>query len=123
MGATEVKTRYSDSELEEFKVLILEKKEKAEKEYNILKKSADEIELTPIGFKVQEEGSSALSKDEALKLAKRQLNFVQHLNSALTRIENKTYGICRDTGKLIPKGRLMAVPHATLSVEAKENRN
>ncbi len=72
-------------------------------------------------FKVLEEGASTLGKEEAGQLAQRQMKFIQHLQAALIRIENKTYGICRQTGKLIPKERLMAVPHATLSVEAKES--
>ena len=72
-------------------------------------------------FKVLEEGANTLSKEESGRLAERQMKFIQHLQAALVRIENKTYGICRETGKLIPKERLMAVPHATLSVEAKNN--
>lgn len=74
-------------------------------------------------FKVLEEGASTLSKEEAGRLAQRQQKFIQHLEAALIRIENKTYGICRETGKIIPKERLMAVPHATLSVEAKNSRS
>ena len=74
-------------------------------------------------FKVLEEGASTLSKEEAGHLAQRQMKFIQHLQAALVRIENKTYGVCRETGKLIPKERLRAVPHATLSVDAKEQIN
>ena len=73
-------------------------------------------------FKVLEEGATTLSKEEAGQLAQRQMKFIQHLEAALIRIENKTYGICRETGKLIPKERLRAVPHATLSVDAKNGR-
>jgi RNA polymerase-binding transcription factor DksA len=73
-------------------------------------------------FKVLEEGAGTLNKEEAARMAERQRKFIEHLQAALVRIENKTYGICRVTGKLIPKGRLMAVPHATLSIEAKNNQ-
>jgi RNA polymerase-binding transcription factor DksA len=74
-------------------------------------------------FKVLEEGAGTLNKEEAARMAERQRKFIEHLQAALVRIENKTYGICRVTGKLIPKGRLMAVPHATLSIEAKNNQH
>lgn len=118
------KTRYSDGELNEFRDLILEKLENAQREYDVLRKalsqsdSNDTLDTSPT-FKILEEGASVLSKEEAGNLAQRQLKFIQHLNAALIRIENKTYGICRETGKLIPKARLKAVPHATLSIEAK----
>ena len=120
------KTRYSDEELQEFKEVILDKLEKARKDYDILKASlsgsdGNDIADTSPTFKVLEEGASVLSKEEAGRLAQRQANFIAHLEAALVRIENKTYGICRATGKLIPKERLMAVPHATLSIEAKES--
>jgi len=119
------KTRYSDVELEEFRAIIMEKLGKAEHDYELLKLSLtnmdgnDTTDTSPT-FKVLEEGASTLSKEEAGRLAQRQMKFIQHLNAALVRIENKTYGICRETGKLIPKERLRAVPHATLSIEAKE---
>lgn len=121
---TETKTRYSDSELQEFKVLILEKRDKARKDYEILKRSITHEEDngtqdTSPEFKGMNEGATTLSKEEQGKLAQRQEKFIQHLDSALIRIENKTYGICRETGKLICKERLRAVPHATLSVDAK----
>jgi len=122
------KTRYSDVDLEEFKVLILEKLEKAKKDYELLKStitnsSGNDTEDTSPTFKVLEEGAATLSKEEAGQLAQRQLKFIQHLQAALVRIENKTYGVCRETGQLIPKERLRAVPHATLSIEAKsENK-
>ena len=118
------KTRYSDTELEEFKELIMEKLEKAKKDYEMLKStitnsSGNDTEDTSPTFKILEEGAATLSKEEAGRLAQRQLKFIQHLQAALVRIENKTYGICRETGQLIPKERLRAVPHATLSIEAK----
>jgi len=122
------KTRYSDEELQEFKELILEKLEKAKKDYELLKQALnntdgnDTSDTSPT-FKALEEGASVLSKEEIGRLAQRQLKFIQHLEAALVRIENKTYGICRETGKLIPKERLRAVPHATLSIEAKNNQN
>ena len=121
------KTRYSDEELEEFKALINEKLEDARNYYNSLKEAIvnsdgnDTSDTSPT-FKVLEEGASTLNKEEAGQLAQRQMKFIQHLEAALIRIENKTYGVCRETGKLIPKERLRAVPHATLSVDAKNNR-
>jgi RNA polymerase-binding transcription factor DksA len=119
------KTRYSDAELEEFKQIIHEKLEKAKEDYELLKSAithseSNDTEDTSPTFKVLEEGAATLSKEEAGKLAQRQLKFIQNLQGALIRIENKTYGICRETGKLIPKDRLRAVPHATLSIEAKQ---
>ena len=118
------KTRYSDVELEEFKELILEKLDKAKKDYDLLKSAitnsnGNDTEDTSPTFKILEEGAATLSKEEAGRLAQRQLKFIQHLQAALVRIENKTYGVCRETGQLIPKERLRAVPHATLSIEAK----
>ena len=119
------KTKYSDAELEEFRAIILEKLEAAKRDYELLKASimnADGNDVTDTSptFKVLEEGASTLSKEEAGRLAQRQMKFIQSLQAALIRIENKTYGICRETGKLIPKERLRAVPHATLSIEAKQ---
>lgn len=118
------KTRYTDEELEEFRQIILEKLETAKAQYDQLRAAitnADGNDVTDTSptFKVLEEGASTLSKEEAGRLAQRQMKFIQNLQSALIRIENKTYGICRETGKLIPKERLRAVPHATLSIEAK----
>ena len=121
------KTRYSDEELAEFKQIILAKLEKAKQDFELLKsaitqsESNDTMDTSPT-FKVLEEGASTLSKEEAGRLAQRQLKFIQHLQAALVRIENKTYGICRETGKLISKERLRAVPHATLSIDAKQNQ-
>jgi RNA polymerase-binding protein DksA len=118
------KTRYSDAELEEFRAIIQAKLSKAKKDYDELKSGVsnegNDVEDTSPTFKVLEEGASTLSKEEAGRLAQRQMKFIQSLQAALVRIENKTYGICRETGKLIPKERLRAVPHATLTIEAKE---
>ncbi len=115
------------TDLEEFKNLILDKLDQAKKDYELLKSAitqsgSNDTQDTSPTFKVLEEGAATLSKEEAGKLAQRQLKFIQHLQAALVRIENKTYGICRETGKLIPKERLMAVPHATLSIEAKQGQ-
>ena len=104
------KTRYTDAELQEFREIILSKLEKAREDYEILKSSIsheesnDTMDTSPT-FKVLEEGATTLSKEEAGRLAQRQFKFIQHLQAALVRIENKTYGICRDTGKLIWKGK------------------
>jgi DnaK suppressor protein len=121
------KTRFSDAELAEFKAIILEKLDKAKQDYDILKSTitqgdSNDIQDTSPTFKVLEEGASTLSKEEAGNLAQRQQKFIQHLQAALVRIEHKTYGICRETGKLISKDRLRAVPHATLSMEAKQKQ-
>ncbi|MEZ7884262.1 MAG: TraR/DksA C4-type zinc finger protein [Bacteroidales bacterium] len=125
---TKEKVRYSDEELQMFKELILSKLEAAKIEYQQLKSavthsSSNDTEDTSPTFKVLEEGASALSKEEAGQLAQRQFKFIQSLEAALIRIENKSYGICRETGKLIQKERLLLVPHATLSVEAKNKRD
>ena len=122
------KTGYSDEELQEFKAIILDKLEKANRDYELLKSNimntdGNDVTDTSPTFKVLEEGANTLSKEEAGRLAQRQMKFIQHLQAALTRIENKTYGICRETGKLIPKERLRAVPHATLSIDVKNNDN
>jgi len=121
------KNRYSDEELQEFKTLILDKLAKAQVDYVMYKSSitqsdGNDTQDTSPTFKVLEEGAATLSKEEAGKLAQRQQKFIQYLQAALVRIENKTYGICRETGKLISKERLRAVPHATLSIEAKNNQ-
>ena len=114
--------RYSDAELQEFKDLILDKLAQAQRDYDLLRSNItnmnDTADTSPT-FKVLEEGANTLSKESATQLANRQLLFINKLNAALVRIENKTYGICRETGKLIPKERLRAVPHATLSIDAK----
>jgi DnaK suppressor protein len=121
------KTRFSDEELNEFRQLIMEKLEKAKQDYETLKSTitqgdSNDIQDTSPTFKVLEEGAATLSKEEAGNLAQRQQKFIQHLQAALVRIEHKTYGICRETGKLISKERLRAVPHATLSMEAKQKQ-
>jgi len=127
MEIQNVKTKYNRDELEEFREIILRKLEKARADYLLLKQTIanedgnDTMDTSPT-FKVLEEGASVLSKEEAGKLAQRQLKFIQHLEGALIRIENGTYGICRATGKLIAKERLRAVPHATLSIEAKKQQ-
>ena len=124
--AEETKTRYSDEELAEFKAIIDEMLSKARAEYDTLRQvimhnGSNDIEDTSPSFKtVEDDGANQLSKEEASQLAQRQYKFIQNLEAALVRIENKTYGICRETGKLIPKERLRLVPHATLTVEAKE---
>ncbi len=119
------KTTYSTDELEEFQKIIHAKIESAEDDLRILRAatandSDNGTEDTSPTFKQFEEGSSTLSKEENIKLAERQAKFILHLNNALLRIKNKTYGICRVTGKLIAKERLKLVPHATLSIEAKK---
>ncbi len=121
---TQEKARYSDQELMEFKELILKKLGKARIDYKLLtdaytNKGDNDINDTSPTFKVLEEGSNVLSKSENSRLAERQRKFIESLEFALVRIENKTYGICRVTGKLISKERLKSVPHATLSIEAK----
>ena len=118
------KTRYNDEELVEFRDIILRKLDKAREDYDILKSAitlseSNDTQDTSPTFKVLEEGAATLSKEEAGKLAQRQIKFIQHLEAALVRIENKSYGVCRETGKLIDKERLRVVPHATLSIEAK----
>ena len=124
--AEETKNRYSDEELAEFKTIIEDMLTKARAEYNHLREAithsaSNDIEDTSPSFKtVEDDGANQLSREEASQLAQRQFKFIQNLEAALVRIENKTYGICRVTGKLIPKERLRLVPHATLTVEAKE---
>tara|TARA_B110000116_G_scaffold190844_1_gene165862 strand:+ start:1870 stop:2244 length:375 start_codon:yes stop_codon:yes gene_type:complete len=119
------KNAYTDKELKEFKNLILEKIERAKEDLSLLKSAyandADNgTEDTSPTFKAFEEGSTTLSKEENMKLAMRQEKFINNLKNALIRIENKSYGVCRVTGKLISKERLKLVPHATLSIEAKK---
>ncbi|GAB4328080.1 MAG: TraR/DksA C4-type zinc finger protein [Bacteroidales bacterium] len=123
----EVKTRYSDEELEEFRQIILKKLEKAREDLKLLTEAYtnanehDTSDTSPT-FKVLEEGFQVMSKEENSRLAARQQKFINNLENALVRIENKTYGICRATGKLISKERLRSVPHATLSIDAKLNQ-
>lgn len=118
------KTRYSDSELQEFKDIILEKLRIAKEELNSLASSlsnpnANGTDDTAGTYKTLEDGSATLEKESINQLAARQKKFIEQLEAALVRIQNKTYGICRETGKLIQKERLRAVPHTTLSMEAK----
>ncbi len=121
------KTTYNKKELSEFKKIILDKIKSAQEDLDILRAatandSDNGTEDTSPTFKAFEEGSTTLSKEENIKLAERQAKFIRNLNNALIRIENNTYGICRLTGKLISKERLMLVPHATLSIEAKKSQ-
>ena len=122
------KTRYSDEELEEFRVLIEEKLKVAQEDYEhtmdaVMNRDSNEADDTAPTYHALEEGSEVQSKEQLMAMAQRQLKFVQGLRAALVRIENKTYGICRETGKLIPKERLRAVPHATLSIEVKKDKH
>ena len=123
----EEKLRYSDQELQEVKAIIDEKLRLAKRDYeemmnSLMNKGGNDVDDTSPTYKVLEEGSATQSKEELIQLAGRQQKFIQGLEAALVRINNKTYGIDRITGKLIPKERLKAVPHATLSVESKQNR-
>ncbi len=121
------KSRYSDSELEEFKALINDKLKEAHEDYDLLKASLSNdnhgTDDTGRTFNMMEDGSETLSREEVAQLSARQEKFIENLRFALMRIENKTYGICRVTGKLIQKERLRLVPHATLSIEAKNMQN
>ncbi|MDE6497259.1 MAG: TraR/DksA C4-type zinc finger protein [Muribaculaceae bacterium] len=122
------KTRYSDEELLEFKELILAKIEQAQHEYDTLRASlmnnaGNDVADTSPTFKALEEGAYTLGREEAARLAERQRQFISKLQGALVRIENKTYGVCRATGQLIPKERLRAVPHATLSIDGKQDKS
>jgi DnaK suppressor protein len=120
----QAKARYTDQELQEFRELIMKKLEKARHDLELLtdaftgKNENDTLDTSPT-FKILEEGYSVMSKEENSHLASRQQKFIKSLEAALIRIENKTYGVCRVTGNLISKERLRAVPHATLSIEAK----
>lgn len=120
-------TRYSDEDLKEFEVLILEKLEEARKNLDELRRSLsheddNSTDDTSPTFKMMEDGSETMSREETAQLASRQEKFIRNLENALMRIKNKTYGICRETGKLISKDRLRLVPHATLSIEAKNRQ-
>ena len=122
------KARYSDKDLEEFRAIIEEKLKVARLNYKEMmaqlnhSDSNDIVDTSPT-YKALEEGSEAQSKEEIIQMAQRQQKFIKGLEAALVRIENKTYGIDRETGELISKERLRAVPHATLSVASKEARN
>ena len=118
------RTRYNDAELEEFKALINDKLKEAQADYDMLKSSlsnSDDNGTDDTGrtFNMMEDGSETLSREEVAQLGLRQEKFIQNLQNALIRIQNKTYGLCRVSGKLIPKERLRLVPHATLSIDAK----
>ena len=118
------KTHYTDEELEEFRQIINEKLALAKRDYDqmmrvLTNQDSNDVDDTSPTYKALEEGSATQSKEELISMAARQQKFIQGLKAALARIENKTYGIDRITGKLIPKERLRAVPHATLSVESK----
>ena len=118
------KTRYSDAELSEFRAIINGKLAEAKSDLDLLNSTMslrdnNGTDDTSPTFKLIEDGSDVLSREETSQLAARQEKFIKHLNDALVRIENKTYGVCRQTGKLIAKERLRIVPHATLSIEAK----
>jgi DnaK suppressor protein len=122
------RSRYTDKELAEFKELILEKLKEAQTDYDLLKQTLSNednhgTDDTSPTFKLLEDGSDVMSKEETAQLASRQEKYIINLKNALVRIENKSYGICRVTGKLIPKERLRSVPHATLSIDAKLSQN
>lgn len=122
------KTRYSDEELVEFKEIIEKKLEEAYEDLTILQsalsyKDDNGTDDTGRSFNMMEDGSETMSREEQAQLALRQEKFVESLKNALIRIQNKTYGICRVTGKLINKERLKLVPHATLSIEAKNQQD
>ena len=121
------KTRYTDSELEEFRAIINEKLRKTREDYKntmdqLMNKNTNDVDDTSPTYKALEEGSLTQTKEELVGMAQRQQKFINALEAALLRIKNKTYGIDRITGELIPKERLRAVPHATLSVESKNAR-
>ncbi len=125
--AEEFKERYSAEDLQEFKEIILNKLAQKQSDFEFYrsllnKEASNDIADTSPTFKTLEEGASVLSKEEISNQTQRLMKIIQSLQAALVRIENGTYGICRETGKLIPKERLRAVPHATLSYEAKESR-
>lgn len=121
--AQKVKTRYSDAELDEFKVLIEEKLAQAKSQLNYyLVQLSDMADNPDAKIKGLDDGIGTLENERLSSMAARQQKLIQHLENALIRIRNKVYGVCRVTGKLIPKERLRAVPHATLSIEAKQNQ-
>ena len=120
-------TRYSDNDLQEFQSLIEEKLAVARENYDELQRALSHsddntTDDTAPTFKMMEDGSETMSREETAQLAARQQKFIVNLENALLRIKNKTYGICRVTGKLIPKARLRLVPHATMSIEAKNKQ-
>ncbi|MCH1583466.1 MAG: TraR/DksA C4-type zinc finger protein [Flavobacteriales bacterium] len=121
-------TRFSDKELKEFEDLIHEKLTQARSDFDQLQRSLsyeddNRTEDTAPTFKMMEDGSDTMSREETAQLAARQQKFIMNLENALLRIKNKTYGVCRVTGKLIAKERLRLVPHATMSIEAKNQKD
>ena len=127
MSDNKEKSRYSDAELQEFKELITDKLENSRSELKYLQeqinRSGDMGDDSDTRFSGLEDGSATMEREYLNQMASRQIQYIQHLEKALISIENKTYGICRDTGKLISAERLRAVPHATLSIEAKKAQN
>lgn len=124
VNGSDLPIRFSDEELKEFKELILSKLTNAKTDYELLKSTLSlrddhGTNDTSHTFKLSEDAADVFSKEETARLLTRQKNFIDHLHNALVRIENKTYGICRVTGKLISKERLKSVPHATMSIDAK----
>ena len=124
MTAVEEKTRYSEEELREFEVIITQKLEATRVELNFIRetlsrKNDNGTDFTANSTKLMEDGADVSEKEQLSQMASRQITYIDHLEKAINRIDNKTYGICRVTGKLIDKARLRAVPHATLSLEAK----
>jgi RNA polymerase-binding transcription factor DksA len=118
------KTRYSDEELQEFRELLTSKLEASQKELEYLQEQIKKLTSDPSGKSMSlEDGTGTLEKEYLNQMASRQISYIRHLQNALIRIENKVYGICRVTGKLISKERLRIVPHATLSIEAKKNES
>lgn len=123
MENNNIKNRYTDEELEEFRVLIVEKLRVAKEQLGFYEQQlADLAENPDIKLRGLEDGTGTMESERLINLAGRQKKHIQHLENALIRIKNKVYGVCRVTGKLISKERLRAVPHATLSIEAKETR-
>ncbi len=122
------KVRYSDEELDEFREIVTRKLSEAKQEYErymniLMNKDGNDVDDTSPTYKLTEEGADTFNRELTMQFANRQLKLVQSLQAALVRVENKTYGICCITGKLIPKERLKAVPHATMCIEAKKNQS
>jgi len=121
--AQEDKTRYSDQELIEFKAIIEDKLVKAQEQFDFYKNQLREFSGGPDGhIKGLDDGISTIENERLMQMAARAKKYIHHLENAVIRVENQTFGICRITGKLISKERLKAVPHATLSIEAKQQR-
>lgn len=121
------KTRYTDEELDEFREIVARKLSEAKQEYErymsiLMNKDGNDVDDTSPTYKLTEEGADTFNRELTMQFANRQLKLVQSLQAAMVRIENKTYGICCVSGKLIPKERLKAVPHATMCIEVKKNQ-